>query len=335
MRWQRFISVLKARDREFVRDRSALAWNIAFPLLIILGFAFAFTGDQLDQYKIGVINQTEGSLIDFYEADYIHFIQIDSLEKPLAVDKVKRHQLDMLLDAQSKQYWVNDSSPAGYMLEKVLAGSGGDSYQKQVVQGEQIRYVDWLIPGVLAMNMMFSSLFGVGYVVVRYRKNGVLKRLKATPLSALEFLSAQVVSRLWLIMSITTAVYIGCDLLIGFVMVGSYLNLLLVYALGAFSMISMGLIVAARVKSEEMAGGMLNMLSWPMMFLSGVWFSLEGLHPWVQKLALIFPLTHITQAARAIMMDGAGLLAILPNLAALIIMSIIFLLLGVLLFRWE
>jgi len=335
VRWQRFISVLKARDREFVRDRSALAWNIAFPLLIILGFAFAFTGDQLDQYKIGVINQTEGSLIDFYEADYIHFIQIDSLEKPLAVDKVKRHQLDMLLDAQSKQYWVNDSSPAGYMLEKVLAGSGGDSYQKQVVQGEQIRYVDWLIPGVLAMNMMFSSLFGVGYVVVRYRKNGVLKRLKATPLSALEFLSAQVVSRLWLIMSITTAVYIGCDLLIGFVMVGSYLNLLLVYALGAFSMISMGLIVAARVKSEEMAGGMLNMLSWPMMFLSGVWFSLEGLHPWVQKLALIFPLTHITQAARAIMMDGAGLLAILPNLAALIIMSIIFLLLGVLLFRWE
>ena len=335
MRWQRFISVLKARDREFVRDRSALAWNIAFPLLIILGFAFAFTGDQLDQYKIGVINPSEDGLISFYEADYIHFIEIDSSEKPLAVDKVKRHQLDMLLDARSKQYWVNDSSPAGYMLEKVLAGSGGDSYQKQQVKGEQIRYVDWLIPGVLAMNMMFSALFGVGYVVVRYRKNGVLKRLKATPLSALEFLSAQVVSRLWLIMAITTAVYIGCDLLIGFVMVGSYLNLLLVYALGAFSMISMGLIVAARVKSEEMAGGMLNMLSWPMMFLSGVWFSLEGLHPWVQKLALVFPLTHITQAARAIMMDGAGLLAILPNLAALIIMSIIFLLLGVLLFRWE
>jgi len=335
MRWQRFISVLKARDREFVRDRSALAWNIIFPLLIILGFAFAFTGDQLDQYKIGVIEQGEDSLIGFYDVSYIHFIEINVLEKSQAVDKVKRHQLDMLLDVRSKQYWVNDSSPAGYMLEKVLAGSGGDSYQKQAVKGEQIRYVDWLIPGVLAMNMMFSALFGVGYVVVRYRKNGVLKRLKATPLSALEFLSAQVVSRLWLIMAITTVVYIGCDWLIGFVMVGNYLNLLLVYTLGAFSMISMGLIVAARVKSEEMAGGLLNMLSWPMMFLSGVWFSLEGLHPWVQKLALIFPLTHITQAARAIMMDGAGLLAILPNLIALIVMSIIFLLLGVLLFRWE
>lgn len=335
MRWQRFVSILRARDREFLRDRSALAWNIIFPLLIILGFAFAFTGDQVNQYKIGVIEQHEDALLTFYTTDYIQFIPIEESEKVLAIDKVKRHQLDMLLDARLKRYWMNDSSPSGYMLEKVLAGSGGEAYQKQLVQGEQIRYVDWLIPGVLGMNMMFSALFGVGYVVVRYRKNGVLKRLKATPLNALEFLSAQVVSRLWLIMAITSGVFIGCNLLIDFAMHGSYLNLFLVYVLGAFSMVSMGLIVAARVKSEEMAGGLLNMLSWPMMFLSGVWFSLEGLHPWIQKLALVFPLTHITQAARGIMLDGASLSAILPNLVALLVMSIIFLLLGVLLFRWE
>ncbi|RDH82763.1 MAG: ABC transporter permease [endosymbiont of Galathealinum brachiosum] len=335
MKWSRFISVLRARDREFLRDRSALAWNVIFPLLIIFGFAFAFTGDQLTQYKVGVVNQTDDAQLDFYRSEYIQFIPIVVADKNSAIDKVKRHQLDMLLDAKERRYWVNDSSPSGYMIEKVLSGSGGAGYQKQLVQGKQIRYVDWLIPGVLGMNMMFSALFGVGYVVVRYRKNGVLKRLKATPLSALEFLSAQVVSRLWLIMVITTAVFIGCDLLIGFAMHGSYVNLFIVYVLGAFSMISMGLIVAARVKSEEMAGGLLNMLSWPMMFLSGVWFSLEGLHPWVQKMALIFPLTHITHAARGIMLDGVGLLAILPNLVSLLVMSVIFLLLGVLLFRWE
>ena len=335
MRWQRFVSVLMARNREFLRDRSALAWNIIFPLLIIFGFAYAFTGDQLGHYKVGVISLSEDAELNFYATDYVQFIAIKEQEKALAINKVKRHKLDMLLDARLKRYWMNDSSPSGYMLERVLAGSGGYAYQKQVVKGKQIRYVDWLIPGVMGMNMMFSALFGVGYVVVRYRKNGVLKRLKATPLSALEFLSAQVVSRLWLIMAITIAVYVGCNLLIGFAMVGSYINLLLVFVLGAFSMISMGLIVAARVKSEEMAGGLLNLLTWPMMFLSGVWFSLEGLHPWVQKLALIFPLTHITQAARGIMLDGAGLLAIMPNLAALLVMSFIFILLGVLLFRWE
>ncbi|VAW56565.1 Domain of unknown function / Efflux ABC transporter, permease protein [hydrothermal vent metagenome] len=335
MSWRRFVSVLKARDREFLRDKSALLWNILFPLLIILGFGFAFSGDKLDEYKVGVIQQANDPQLAFFVTDYIQFIPISVTEQASAINKVKRHQLDLLLNAQQKRYWINDSSPAGYLLEKVLAGTGGNEYQKQPVHGKQIRYVDWLIPGVLGMNMMFSALFGVGYVVVRYRKNGVLKRLKATPLSALEFLTAQIVSRLWLIMTITTVVYIGCNALIGFAMIGSYLNLFLVYLLGAISMISMSMIVAARVKSEEMAGGMLNLLSWPMMFLSGVWFSLEGLHPWVQKLALVFPLTHITQAARGIMLDGAGFMVIWPNLAVLFVMSIIFLLLGVLMFRWE
>lgn len=335
MRWKRFLSVLKARDREFVRDRSALAWNILFPLLIVFGFAYAFTGNQLDQYKVGILGERESVKLEFLDINYLHLIEIQNEEKHQSISKVQRHQLDMLLDPRTKQYWINDSSPSGYMLEKVLAGSGGELYQKQSVKDEQVRYVDWLIPGVLGMNMMFSALFGVGYVIVRYRKNGVLKRLSATPLSALEFLSAQIVSRLWLIMAITTVVYIGCDVLIGFAMYGNYLNLLLVFTLGAFSMISMGLIVAARVKSEEMAGGLLNMMSWPMMFLSGVWFSLEGLHPIVQKVSLIFPLTHITAAARVIMIDGAGLAVIWPNLLALSLMSIVFLLLGVFLFRWE
>ena len=335
MKWQRFLSILRARNREFLRDRSALSWNIVFPLLIILGFAYAFNGDDVIQYKVGTLNQADDAALNFLDTKYIQFIELERSQQEQAIEKVQRHQLDMLLDARSKRYWVNDSSPAGYMLEKVLAGSGGAAYQKQAVQGDQIRYVDWLIPGVMGMNMMFSALFGVGYVVVRYRKNGVLKRLKATPLGALEFLSAQVVSRLWLIMAITIVVYIGCDYLIGFAMYGSYFNLLLVFTLGAFSMISMGLVVAARVKSEEMAGGLLNLASWPMMFLSGVWFSLEGLHPWVQKLALIFPLTHITQAARGIMLDGAGLAVIMPNILALLAMSFIFLLLGVRLFRWE
>ncbi len=334
MRWQRFLSVLRARDREFIRDRSALGWNILFPLMIVLGFAYGFSDEQMERYKVGVLAGEEQSLA-FLQSRYTQFIPLEAAARQSAIHKVQRHQLDMLLDISAQRYWVNDSSPSGYVLEKMLLAGGGSEYHKQQVKDEAVRYVDWLIPGVLGMNMMFSALFGVGYVVVRYRKNGVLKRLNATPLGALEFLSAQIVSRLWLIMAITILVYIGCDWLIGFAMYGSYLDLLLVFTLGAFSMISMGLIVAARVKSEEMAGGLLNLMTWPMMFLSGVWFSLEGLHPWVQKLALIFPLTHITEAARVIMLDGAGLLAVWPNLLALMLMSFVFLFIGVWLFRWE
>ena len=333
MNWHRFIGVLIARNLEFLSDTSSLAWNILFPVLIVIGFAFAFSGDQLEQYKVGVLNSQAGQLDEFMTTRYIHFMSVE--DSAISTTKVERHQLDMLLDMQQQRFWINDSSPKGYMLERILRGSGGQHYSKQTVSGRQIRYVDWLIPGVLGMNMMFSALFGVGYVIVRYRKNGVLKRLKATPLTALEFLSAQVVSRLWLILTITIMVYLGTNYFIDFSMHGNYLNLLLVFALGAFCLISMGLVVAARIRSEELAGGLLNMITWPMMFLSGVWFSLEGLHPWVQKLAQIFPLTHITEASRAIMIDGTGLAGISTHLIVLTAMSVCFLFIGAYTFRWE
>ena len=185
------------------------------------------------------------------------------------------------------------------------------------------------------MNMMFSCLFGVGYVVVRYRKNGFLKRLSATPLRAIEFITAQVVSRLLLIMALTVAVYIGTDLFIGFRMDGSYLALIATAMLGAAAMVSMGFLVAARVSSEELAGGLLNMLSWPMMLVSGVWFSMEGTHPLLQHSAEIFPLTHLMVAARAVMLDGAGWTEIAPRLLVLAAMTLTFLLVGAVLFKWR
>ena len=334
MKLQRFLAVFSSRNKEFLRDRSALAWNILFPVLIVMGFAFAFSGESLDLYKVGVIKeQAPATRPEFLATRYIQFIPVTELNA--AIIKVERHQLDMLLDLAARRYWINDSSPKGYILEQLLRGTSSGEFSKQAVSGRGIRYVDWVIPGILAMNMMFSALFGVGYVIVRYRKNGMLKRLKATPVTPFEFLAAQVASRLWLIMAVTVTVFIGTDLFIDFRMLGSYLDLFIVFALGAVSLISLGMVVAARTASEELAGGLLNLLSWPMMFLSGVWFSLEGVHPLLQKLALIFPLTHLTEAARAIMIDGAGLLDIAPHLLALAAMSGLFLAIGSYLFRWE
>lgn len=348
MSWRRFSAVLHARNREFIRDRSALAWNVLFPVFIVAGFAFAFSGKALDQFKVGVVGsptqlQQARQQQAFFRTDYIQFISVS--DATAAITKVERHQLDMLFDLNNNHYWINRQSPKGYILERVLRGAApaehpaattqATHYQRETVSGREIRYVDWLIPGVLGMNIMFSALFGVGYVIVRYRKNGVLKRLHATPLTAFEFLSAQVISRLWLIMAITVAVYVGANAVLHFTMHGSYWNLLLVAILGAISMISLGLVVAARISSEELAGGILNFVSWPMMFLSGVWFSLEGLQPTVQKLALIFPLTHVTRAARAVMIDGAGLLQIAPQLITLTLMSLVFLAIGSRFFRWQ
>jgi len=248
------------------------------------------------------------------------------------------------INDESPKTWINDESPKGYVLERMLRGAdAGSTFGKQTVSGRIIRYVDWVMPGVLAMNMMFSCLFGVGYVIVRYRKNGMLKRLKATPLRPLEFLSAQIASRLLLILVSTALVFVGTDRVIGFPMFGSYLDLFVVFAIGAISLISFGLLVAARTTSEELAAGLLNVLSWPMTFLSGVWFSLEGVHPFLQKAAQLAPLTHIIDAplthiidaARSIMLDGAGLMDVSGHLLALAAMSVGAMAIGVWLFRWE
>ena len=336
---RRFLAVLKARNLEFLRDRAALGWNIALPVLIVIGMWLIFSGGDKPLFKVAVLNGAAPiAQIDnaFLKTRYIDFYAVD--DEALAESKVAHNQADMLLDLRapkSPRYWVNETSPKGYVLEKILAGETDARYTRATVSGRAINYVDWLIPGVLGMNMMFSCLFGVGYVIVRYRKNGFLKRLNATPLKAFEFISAQVISRLLLIMSVTVLVFVGTHLLVRFYMAGSYLTLLLVAVLGASSMISLGLLVAARVGSEEFAGGLLNLATWPMMFLSGVWFSLEGSPTWIQMAAKVFPLTQMLDAARKVMLDGQGLADIWPQLLVLGSMTTLFLGLGSFGFKWK
>lgn len=335
MRFNRFLALLATRNKEFIRDRSSLGWNIMMPVLIVAGFAFAFSGDIGKQFKVGVINQNiaTAQAKEFLALKHIEFYQVDDLDR--SIKKIQRHQVDMLLDAEKQQYWINEESPAGYMVEKVLLGSQQSSFKKQLVSGKKIRYLDWVIPGILSMNMMFSALFGVGFVIVRYRKNGMLKRLKATPITAFEYLSAQIVSRIILIMTVTAFVFYSTNLFVDFVMNGSHLALFLIFGLGALSMISLGLVIAARITSEETAGGLLNLFSWPMMFFSGVWFSLEGAAPVMQAIAEIFPLTHVTAAARAIMIDGSSLIDVGYHVLVLTGQSIVFLLFGSWFFKWD
>jgi ABC-2 type transport system permease protein len=331
----RFIAAFIARNREFLRDRTAVSWNIVMPVLIVMGFAFAFTTDSSDLFKVGLhgdVEQATPRQQKFLDTDHIRFIQMDDL--PAAVTRVERHQLDMLLDLKQSRYWVNQTSSEGYILEQMLDNTGG-GLKRQEVSGDAIRYVDWLAPGVFGMNIMFASLFGVGYSIVRYRKNGVLKRLRATPLTALEFLTAQVVSRLWLILLVTVLVYSATNYIVGFRMYGSYLDLFLVLVAGTLCLISLGLIIAARMSSEEAANGILNLITIPMMILSGVWFSLDGSAPIAQKFSLLLPLTHFNDAARAIMLDGASLADVSGNLLTLVGMTLVFLLVSAYSFRWE
>lgn len=334
----RMLAVMRARFREFYRDTASWSWNLIMPVFIIVGFAFIFSGEPDDLYKVAVVGGegVNSSEIPFLQTRYIRFISVS--DKGEAITKVQRHQFDMLLELSPKRYWINEYSAKGYMLERLLRESfavDSMSIGREVVSGQDQRYVDWVMPGVLAMNMMFSCLWGVGWVVVRYRKNGVLKRLQATPLTAFEFLSAQVVARLIIIITVTLMVYIGADLLVDFTMRGSYLALFLVFLSGAACLTSMGLIIATRLKTEEVADGLLNLISWPMMIFSGVWFSMEGTHPVAQFISNLFPLTHLVAAARRVMIDGAGIGEVAFEIALLSGLTLLLLGIAARLFRWS
>jgi ABC-2 type transport system permease protein len=351
---KRVLAVWHARNLEFVRDRSTLIFTLLLPIMLIVGMGFVFGGPERPLFKVGVItgdppaaaragNAVDPQPIDksahpFLKERFVDFVPIGG--ETDGVRKVTHQAIDLLVDlgfgkpGSAPRYWVNTDSPKGYIVEKLLLAAAPGA-QRQQVTGAATRYVDWLFPGILGMNMMFSCLFGVGYVVLRYRKTGFLKRLHATPLTAFEFLTAQVLSRLCLILFVTTLLYIAIGSIIHFHTAGSLLLLALVAVVAALSMIALGLTIAARFASEELVGGLLNLLTWPMMLLSGIWFSLEGSPKWVQWAAGVFPLTHLLQASRAIMLDGAGLSEIAPHLAYLAITAVAFLVFGAWSFRWR
>ena len=340
MNLNRMMAIMRARFREFYRDKASWSWNLAMPVLIIIGFAFIFSDQSQDVFKVALIQGEAAPQFEtLLNTPHIRFVEISQRDK--AIVKVQRHQYDMLLDLseQPARYWINQYSSKGFMLEKILQQSlqsGAPArLSKEVVSGRDIRYVDWVMPGILAMNMMFSCLWGVGWVVVRYRKNGVLRRLQATPLTALEFLSAQVIARMIIVTGIAIAVFIGADVIVDFTMRGSYLTLFIVFFIGAACLTSMGLMVATRLKTEEVADGLLNLISWPMMIFSGVWFSMEGAHPVAQFISQLFPLTHLVNAARRVMIDGAGLADVSFEITLLAGLTIVLMLLSARLFRWS
>jgi ABC transporter DrrB family efflux protein len=271
---RRLLSILHARNLEFLRDRGTLLFTTLLPLMVVVGMGFVFGGPERPLFKVGIVTaQLDKQADSFLRERYVEFIAEPDTASGL--QRLTHQQIDLLADLRTPMhYWVN-------------------------------------------------------------RKSGFLKRLHATPLTAFEFLSAQVLSRLLLILFVTVILYVGISAIIGFHNAGSFFTLALVAILSALSMVALGLTIAARFSSEELVGGLLNLLTWPMMLLSGIWFSLEGSPRWIQWIAHVFPLTHALDAARAVMLDGAGLRAIAPNLLYLAATAFAFLAFGAWSFRWR
>ena len=128
--WNRIYAIFVARNTEFFRDRSALAWSVLLPILIIFVFAFAFTDDNPEKFKVGIYSTNTPSIAsqNFISTRFVRFIEFEEVESNLV--KVERHQIDLFFDANNLRYWINQTSPNGYIVEKLLIAAFADSPQK-------------------------------------------------------------------------------------------------------------------------------------------------------------------------------------------------------------
>lgn len=335
-------AIVHARNLEFFRDKAALSWNILFPLLLIAGVYFGFNDLAKYSFKIGIIGEVSDlkkELINLPVSDleFVNYLKVENQAKGLK--SLSRFGLDMLIDPSHKTYWFNKESKEGYFLDKLIQKSvaGNFIYTRIDLENTPVRYADWVWIGILVINVMYGCLYGIGYVIVRYRKNGHLKRLQVTPITVTQFVAAQVVSRLGIVFVSTLVVVLGCYLLLKpkLALPLDFSSLTLVLLVGTLSFISLGLLLCSRVTSEELSRGLIELVSWPMLICSGAWFSLEGTHPWLQKFAYILPSTHFIEALRQIALYGATLSDVMRNIHFLAGSSFLFFLVGITLFKWQ
>ncbi|TNE75588.1 MAG: ABC transporter permease, partial [Gammaproteobacteria bacterium] len=174
---RRILALWMARNREYYRDKGSLFWSfIATPFIVIV-LAIAFSAGNEHLFRAGLLlddPNSAGNVLPFADEPAIDWVEYR--DQDAALRRIQFHQLDILITASTPQrYWINPESAKGRILEALLLSDRSEkdsAWSRQEVHGEKIRYIDWVIPGVLAMNMMFSGLWGIGYVIVRYRKNG-------------------------------------------------------------------------------------------------------------------------------------------------------------------
>jgi len=197
------------------------------------------------------------------------------------------------------------------------------------------RYVDFVVPGLLGMNLMGSGIWGLGFSIVDARRKKLLKRMIATPMSRIQFLASFVLSRLTMLIIEVGALVGFAVLVFGVPVRGSLLSLLAICLLSALAFGALGLLLASRTQTIEGASGLMNLVMLPMWIFSGVFFSStrfpDALQPFIQAL----PLTAVNDALRASMLEGAGLARLAPELAIVAAWLVASFLLAVRLFRWR
>ncbi|MBA3443355.1 MAG: ABC transporter permease [Gemmatimonadales bacterium] len=340
------VHLTKVRYREFFREPEAVFWVFVFPVLLAAGLGIAFRNRAPERTSIAVMAVDTSSSTLAAALQRTEGVDVSLLSDSAAGEALRTGEVVLVLvptGATGVEYRYDDTRPesrvARLLVDDALQRAAGRRdpvrLQERLVRERGSRYIDFLVPGLLGMNLMGSGIWGVGFAIVDARKKRLLKRLIATPMSRTQYLASFVLSRLTLLV-IEVGLLLGFGALVfGVPFRGSIMVLATICVVSSLSFTSLGLLVASRVQTMEGASGLMNLVMLPMWIFSGVFFAAsrfpESLQPFIQAL----PLTAVVDALRANILRGAGWQALAPEIAIILAWMLVCFLLAVRLFRWR
>lgn len=335
------------RLAQFFREPGAVFWTFGFPLLVTVALGLAFRSQGVPKSDVVVVAEGRGGevaqVLSKQPRLFVRSLPRAEAEAELHAGKVAL-VVDAPLDATGPiRYRYDPARPDALPLRQAVddalqraAGRAdvvGTHDEVTVAEGE--RYVDWLVPGLMGMQVMQGSLWGVGFVVVNARQRKLLKRLAATPMRRSHYLLALIVGALSFIPIEVTVLFLFARLAFGVVVHGSYWGLLATALLGSFCFSGIGLACAARAQNSETANGLINLVTLPMFVLSGVFFSAARFPEFLQPLIQALPLTALNDLLRTVVNAGHPLWAKPVDVCVLLAWSALGFVFALRTFRWT
>ncbi len=337
------IEMTVARTKQFLREPEAVFWVFVFPVLLALALGFAFREKAPDRIPVGVA-EGPGAKGAFAALSGSPVLLPKLLSPEAGREALRAGRISILVDAGPPLVFRLDPTrpdaraarlEAADALERAAGRRDPLEIAEERVAEPGGRYIDFLIPGILGMNIMGTGVWSLAFSVVTARTRNLLKRFLATPMRKSDYLVSQMLSRfVFLVFEVAVLVAFGW-LVFGVGVRGSMLLFSFLCLLGAFSFAGLGLLVGARPTTIEGVSGIANLVLFPMWILSGVFFSYERFPAGAIPLIRALPLTALNDALRAVMNDGAGLAAILPQLALLAAWGLGSFVLALKIFRWK
>lgn len=332
-----------ARVREFVREPEALFWVFFFPVLMTIALGLAFREGGPQEVFVGV-EDGPGAAEIAARLDADPGVRATVMPADDARAALRRGAVTVVvLPGDPWTFWFDPTRPesreARLVANDVLQRAEGRADAHETATREMrdpgSRYVDFVVPGLLGLNLMGTGMWGIGFNIVQARSKRLLKRMTATPMPKSYFLLAHVFGRMVFLIP-EVALILGFAVLVFDVPIyGSLPALVLVNVVGAFTFAGLGLLVASRAKTIEGVSGLMNVVMLPMWIGSGVFFSTERFPAAIQPLIQALPLTAVNDALRGVMLEGAGLAVLAPELGIASAWAILSFAAALLLFRYQ